>query len=1067
MQTVQKISSFVFLTLFLLLTTTTSAYAACDCGSTDSANPCTGNSISVTVVAGTPNGGTAVNSVYNWAFNSEGEEATCGTFANGDYWVAPAVGKSSVTITGITSNGDVSADVNPTIESMGLFGGSKTYGNYNAAENIIPNLPQTYSSITSILAGVKRNEAVEGGCGTAAIVGACADSYDVLTVLSSVPEKAGSETLRPNITGNTKELLTFDDFDFSLIPSKTFFKGTTVAGIETIRRKWSHSTEIFGLGTSGNAGKGYSEGGRAFRAHTLIDDYGAGVAANWYNDMVTLFSDDNTLAEKKPAVAAMLNYGLDLYHSIYDAPNGVSRYWQIGATQSAGKFMPPVFFAALAKSNTYAENLKKVSQNPNIHKDGPLELGQIHNGPNGYVWGDVPNLSGVNFQGSYWGNLFASQCYDGAFGTCNVALGSKTMYDPYGLIDGPPNKPGTSYMGSSLGVQKSMVAIMYLMPRIREIINHEPLVEYVNRVLDNGIKTANDFCVTPDSREILGTCDAYRNRGCLYYGVTWGPVAVADKASSCITTPTAPYNKVGRFTSIDGTKIGMVYKSLQIEANWETIRAQAGYTPGVTPTPTPTTPTCTNFTYSAWSTCTNNTQSRTVTTSSPTSCTGGTPVLTQSCSSEVVPPLTYTLTTTRAGTGSGTVSGSGISCGTDCSETVVTGTSVTLTAKPATDSTFTGWNGACSGTQTICTVSVNAAVNVLATFTLIETNTETIDITAPTFSNVVLTQTGSQGLTLTWTTSEPATTRLDYGTTLTLGLSTQEDTTLTRTHSVTLNKLQRGTTYYVQARSRDAAGNVGVATVKSVTIATKPGKVTNPKATAGSVNLSWKLPVVQNFTSITIYRNDVHIATLPATATTYRDTAVDPSTTYKYEIYTVDSDLVASDPVSISFKTRADVPKNEAKTTTPLPIPTTAPATTVGGGIIVTSPTPTLPTQTTASRYTFTAGLKLGITHADVRALQQFLNTHGYAVAATGPGSAGNETTYFGPATKSAVTRFQQANRLGDATSYGLVGPQTRAKLNELQGSATPTTATLPTYTGIRLTDAQRAMLERVLGISR
>ena len=47
----------------------------------------------------------------------------------------------------------------------------------------------------------------------------------------------------------------------------------------------------------------------------------------------------------------------------------------------------------------------------------------------------------------------------------------------------------------------------------------------------------------------------------------------------------------------------------------------------------PPTDSCTSFTYSAWGTCTNGTQTRTVTSSSPSGCTGGNPVLSQSCSS--------------------------------------------------------------------------------------------------------------------------------------------------------------------------------------------------------------------------------------------------------------------------------------------------------------------------------------------------------------------------------------------------------------------------------------------------
>ncbi len=70
-------------------------------------------------------------------------------------------------------------------------------------------------------------------------------------------------------------------------------------------------------------------------------------------------------------------------------------------------------------------------------------------------------------------------------------------------------------------------------------------------------------------------------------------------------------------------------------------------------------------------------------------------------------------------TGAGTVTGSGISCGngaTDCSELYATGSAVTLTATPASGSTFTGWGGACSGSAATCTVTMSAAQSVSATF---------------------------------------------------------------------------------------------------------------------------------------------------------------------------------------------------------------------------------------------------------------------------------------------------------------------------------------------------------------
>ena len=83
------------------------------------------------------------------------------------------------------------------------------------------------------------------------------------------------------------------------------------------------------------------------------------------------------------------------------------------------------------------------------------------------------------------------------------------------------------------------------------------------------------------------------------------------------------------------------------------------------------------------------------------------------------PVSKYTLAVTREGDGAGIVtsSPSGISCGTDCFQKVTEGTAVTLRATPSATSTFTGWGGACSGTDS-CTVTMDADTSVTATFTI-------------------------------------------------------------------------------------------------------------------------------------------------------------------------------------------------------------------------------------------------------------------------------------------------------------------------------------------------------------
>jgi len=82
----------------------------------------------------------------------------------------------------------------------------------------------------------------------------------------------------------------------------------------------------------------------------------------------------------------------------------------------------------------------------------------------------------------------------------------------------------------------------------------------------------------------------------------------------------------------------------------------------------------------------------------------------------------HTLTVSKAGSGTGSITSSavGINCDTSCaSQTAAFGadiTQITLTASPASNSTFVGWSGACTGSSASLTLNVSANLTCTAVF---------------------------------------------------------------------------------------------------------------------------------------------------------------------------------------------------------------------------------------------------------------------------------------------------------------------------------------------------------------
>jgi len=145
----------------------------------------------------------------------------------------------------------------------------------------------------------------------------------------------------------------------------------------------------------------------------------------------------------------------------------------------------------------------------------------------------------------------------------------------------------------------------------------------------------------------------------------------------------------------------------------------------------------------------------------------------------------------------------------------------------------------------------------------------TLDTRPPRISNVKSTNVTANSATITWNTDEPATSRVEYGTS---GASMRESVgersissadastpagdvgakaiivtptpsgSLRTSHSVSLTGLREKTTYYYQVVSSDAAGNVAVLSGFSFTTGgTAPQPPPPPPPTPGTVGVNWAL----------------------------------------------------------------------------------------------------------------------------------------------------------------------------------------------------------------------------------
>jgi hypothetical protein len=175
---------------------------------------------------------------------------------------------------------------------------------------------------------------------------------------------------------------------------------------------------------------------------------------------------------------------------------------------------------------------------------------------------------------------------------------------------------------------------------------------------------------------------------------------------------------------------------------------------------------------------------------------------------------------------------------------------------------------------------------------------------------------------------------------------------------------------------------------------------------------------------IGIFQIDEKTHTTKASSLAYDINTVDGNIAYARHMYFASGTNPWKGCLSLSPGTSTQTPVMKPTTTATAPGP--AP-----------QPIPASPSNATVSG-SLTANLNVGMNHSQVMILQQILNKSGFAIAASGPGSPGNETSYFGALTKEAVRKFQCAKGIAcdgseSSTGFGRVGPMTRTALNSVK----------------------------------
>lgn len=349
----------------------------------------------------------------------------------------------------------------------------------------------------------------------------------------------------------------------------------------------------------------------------------------------------------------------------------------------------------------------------------------------------------------------------------------------------------------------------------------------------------------------------------------------------------------------------------------------------------------------------------------------------------------YTLTVSRLGLGFGSITSlplPGILCGLTCVYSFPNKTNITLTASPQVGSYVSAWGGCLSFTKTTCTIVLSSNLTVSVTFAMGTSTAEPL-----------LAQIQPANVALPLIPGIYAALRVGSKSSLVTGLQK-----FLNEHGAIISPTGAGS----PGKESDYYGALTDVAVKKYILmvaSASPGTGSTTVPTVLAANYPYRNTVFK------IGAKNPEVKTLqtylsgkgymPKTSITGYYGLVTDVALKKYK---ADMTLRAYTATSIPLKPLASA------------LPATIPA--------------------------FSRELSLNSRGTDVRNLQRALNAQGFPVATTGTGSPGKESDVFGPATKAAVIRFQEAHATlilkpaGLTKGTGVFGKATIKVLNSMIG---------------------------------